>query len=203
MPKEFPFHTLFTLFAFVMVWNRAYYYGYAHASGEGISRTAEGFVLRRIRAVLGSLFLAGCLLYILNPDWVEWSRLVKFPYVLRWLGLFFLAGAAVLYRWTHKSLDKNFTDTVFIRKGAFLVQSGPYRWVRHPMYLSALMIALGTGLTLDNLLLGVFGISLILVIMFYRTPLEEQKLMERHGKAYRDYIKNTGRFIPKWRRPTP
>jgi len=176
---------------------RSYYTGYAAASGEAVPKFEEGFILRRIREVLGVPCLLGIALYLINPDWMHWSQWSDLPKLLRWFGVFLLAGSAALYGWTHCFLGKNFTDTVFIRQQATLIQSGPYHWVRHPMYVSGIMGAVGIFLVTANGLIGVLGITPMLVIMVWRTPIEEKKLLERYGEKYRKYMETTGRYFPK------
>ncbi len=79
---------------------------------------------------------------------------------------------------------------------ATLVTTGPYRFVRHPMYvgLGALLpsIALVTANALVALS-GVIGVALLVK----RTSTEEAKLVERFGEAYRQYASRTGRFVPR------
>src|SRR5262249_37940772 len=140
---------------------RAYYTGYVDALGEEVSRLEEGKALRRARYILGSLFLLGCLLYLFNPEWMKWSQVPYFPRSLRWVGVALLIATLFIYRWIHFHLDKNFTDTVYIRKNAVLIVTGPYLWVRHPMYVCGTVIALGIGLTTANLFLAVTGLSLM------------------------------------------
>ena len=72
---------------------------------------------------------------------------------------------------------------------------GPYRAVRHPMYSSALCIALGLALLIQSLAcLAVFGIYLVLMIRLI--PVEEEEMQRAYGEAYRAYRKKTARLIP-------
>jgi len=194
---DYPFHMLYLLYSLAMVWYRSYYTGYADASGETVQSIEEGLILRGLRYGLGIPFLLGSLVYLLNPEWMSWSHLSDMPLLLRWGGMGMLLGSLLIYRWTHINLDKNFTDTVYVRQQSRLITSGPYKWVRHPMYLSAILIAVGTGLGLANWFLGLIGLTLMIIIMYWRTPIEEQKLLSRHGEAYKDYMDKTGRFFPK------
>ncbi|NGX42389.1 MAG: hypothetical protein K940chlam7_00669 [Chlamydiae bacterium] len=197
MESEYPFHMLLLAYSFVMISYRAYYMGYVDASGETVPKLEEGIILRRLRYSLGLPFILGVVAYLLNPNWMRWSQWSDFPDALRWVGVIILAGSVFLYGWTHRYLGKNFTDTVYVRKESTLIQGGPYHWVRHPMYVSALMAAIGIFLVTANWFLGVVGILLMFIIMRWRTPIEEQKLIERYGEAYHRYAERTGRFFPK------
>jgi protein-S-isoprenylcysteine O-methyltransferase Ste14 len=66
------------------------------------------------------------------------------------------------------------------------------------MYVSGVFAALGTGVGLANWFLGLVGILLMCIIMYWRTPIEEQMLIGRHGEAYIDYMKTTGKYFPKF-----
>jgi protein-S-isoprenylcysteine O-methyltransferase Ste14 len=193
---DYPFHMLYLVYAFWMVSLRAYYTGYVAAAGETVSREEEGAVLRTLRGCFGIPFLGGVLLYLINPAWMAWSHL-PIPFWLRGLGMVLLLISLLVYRWTHLYLGKNFTDTVYIREKSVLIVEGPYKWVRHPMYTSALLSALGTGVGLANWFIGITGTVLILMIMIWRTPLEEERLICRHGDDYKRYMRKTGKFIPK------
>jgi len=76
--------------------------------------------------------------------------------------------------------------------GAFRVR-GPYRWVRHPLYLFVLvMIWSSPNLTKDRLLFNILWSAWI----FTGTILEERDLVEQFGDAYRDYQQKVPMLFP-------
>ena len=97
--------------------------------------------------------------------------------------------------WTLSSLGRNLTDTVVTRVEATLVTNGPYRWVRHPFYVTAALLMASVTLLTANWLIGISSMA-VLAMLAIRTPKEEQMLIERFGQQYRDYMATTGRFIP-------
>ncbi len=101
-----------------------------------------------------------------------------------------------LFYWVATSLGKNITDTVVTRREATLVTQGPYHWVRHPLYSVAAVFLVALALLLSNWFILLMGIS-ALVVLAIRTPIEEAKLIEKFGDEYREYMKHTGRFIPR------
>ncbi len=108
-----------------------------------------------------------------------------------------LMFAGLALRWyAIRVLGKFFTRDVATRAGQYVVQDGPYRWVRHPSYSGALLMFLGTGLAMTNwgsLAAIVLG---SLIGYGYRVHVEEQALSTDLGDAYREYMKRTRRFVP-------
>jgi protein-S-isoprenylcysteine O-methyltransferase Ste14 len=94
------------------------------------------------------------------------------------------------------SLGANLTDTVVTRKGAYLVERGPYRYVRNPMYTGILMLGLSLGLALGTWLVP-SAAAVMFLILARRTRIEERYLIERFGDAYRDYMQRVGSFFPR------
>lgn len=118
------------------------------------------------------------------------------PAWLRWLGAVTGILCSCLMYWTLSSLGKNLTDTIVTRDQATLVTNGPYRFVRHPFYVTAALLLVSITLLTASWFIGISGI-LVLALLAIRTPKEEQMLINRFGQQYRDYIATTGRYFPK------
>jgi protein-S-isoprenylcysteine O-methyltransferase Ste14 len=81
----------------------------------------------------------------------------------------------------------------------YVVDSGPFRYVRHPLYLAALLGYLGTAISS----LSIFSFALLIPIFVFYSYIAgyEEKLLEaRFGEAYRDYERRTGKWLPRVRR---
>jgi protein-S-isoprenylcysteine O-methyltransferase len=93
-------------------------------------------------------------------------------------------------------LGRFFTVNVAIAADHQLIESGPYRYVRHPSYTGALMAFLGLGLCIGNWV----SIALILVptslVYLWRMRVEEAALLQALGDQYRSYMDRTKRLIP-------
>ncbi len=95
-----------------------------------------------------------------------------------------------------KQLGKFFTVNVTIRENHQLLQSGFYKFLRHPSYTGSLLSFLGFGLSLNNWLSLSIVFLPTLLAMIHRMNIEEKVLTEQFGKHYLDYIAKTKRLIP-------
>lgn len=74
--------------------------------------------------------------------------------------------------------------------------SGPYRFVRHPLYFAGFVAVTGDSLMTANwYLLGTGAVVLALLVL--RTKKQEENLVARFGDDYRGYMRSTGRFFPR------
>ena len=105
-----------------------------------------------------------------------------------------LAGLAL--RWySIRTLGTSFTLEVATQPGQQVVESGPYRWIRHPSYTGGLLTVFGVLLCCVNVaslaaLIGAIG------GYAYRIKVEERALSTALGPVYRDYMRRTKRLIP-------
>jgi protein-S-isoprenylcysteine O-methyltransferase len=109
--------------------------------------------------------------------------------VLYVLGLI-LRWYAIIY------LGRFFTVNVAIAEDHRLIDSGPYRYVRHPSYTGALMAFLGLGLCIGNWASITVLVAPIFWIFLRRMHVEEAALLEALGNQYRNYMNRTKRLIP-------
>jgi protein-S-isoprenylcysteine O-methyltransferase Ste14 len=118
------------------------------------------------------------------------------PVVAVVAGMLLIIAGAVLRRYCFRALGTSFTGVVVVKDGQQLVQSGLYRYVRHPSYTAAMIMYTGVGLALESWLS--LGILFMAHCYLYgrRTRVEEQALVATLGRAYLDYMQRTKRFIP-------
>jgi len=177
----------------------ALYYRLRSFTGERLSRRDEGLVIMVALRLCGLAAWLGTILYLINPVWMGWAA-IGLPPWLRLVGLPLGVIAVAWCFWMLRTLGPNLTDTVTVRSNATLVTGGPYRWVRHPMYLGVAILELSCSLITANAFIAIAG-ALCVAMLMIRTRTEEAKLVERFGESYRQYARNTGRFLPKKKRP--
>ena len=112
------------------------------------------------------------------------------------LGGLIFAAALWTFRRTHKELGRNWSISLEIREKHQLISKGPYAVVRHPMYTSFLLMAIGQMFLLSNWVAGLVGVAGFAVLFFLRVDKEERLMLEFFGPEYRAYMDRTKRIIP-------
>lgn len=164
-------------------------------SGERLSRKADGNVLMTIIRIGGLMLWLSPFVYLINPAWMAWSK-IGLPETVRWLGI----GIGVLcvagIYWLFSSIGSGITPVSATRREHKLVTNGIYRYVRHPLYTIGSSLFISFGMMADNWFIILLG-TLAFIVMAIRTPKEEANLIEKFGDEYSEYMKQTGRFLPK------
>jgi protein-S-isoprenylcysteine O-methyltransferase Ste14 len=157
--------------------------------GEAQSRDAKS--LRLIWIVVGAAIFLG---FQALGQWRD-ARLPR-PDLCRSLGVvLFVLGLAL--RWyAIMQLGRFFTVNVAIATDHQLVDTGPYRFVRHPSYTGALVAFLGFALTLGNWAALLVMIVPICWAFIYRINIEERALVSALGERYVAYTRRTKRLVP-------
>ncbi len=195
MNHDLPFRALLIVVFLTLLPIGIYHRLKSEATHEKLDRRQEGLFLLATSRPVGIAFWIGLIAWIADPSWMARSS-VSLPAWLRWTGVGLIAAACGLLVWTFRCLGKNLTDTVVTRQEHTLVIHGPYRWVRHPFYDSAALVAVAVSLIAANWYFLVTGVVLFCLLVI-RTRTEEENLMARFGDSYRAYRKRTGRFLPR------
>ena len=94
------------------------------------------------------------------------------------------------------TLKQHFTYTVTKIQNHELIETGLYKYIRHPGYLGQLIIFVGIATSLSNWLSVVLMIVPVVLGYIYRINTEERFMIEQMGQKYIDYQKRTKRLIP-------
>jgi len=115
--------------------------------------------------------------------------------IVRYIGLFIAIPGFVLMQAGEKYLAKQFSIEVTLQKDHKLIQSGPYKVIRHPRYLGILIFFTGISLTFRSLL-GIFIVLALAGVLIWRVFAEEKMMREEFGKEWKEYQSKTWRLIP-------
>jgi protein-S-isoprenylcysteine O-methyltransferase Ste14 len=195
MASENPFRIALVVVIVLTMAVTIYHRVQAASSGEKITHKDEGYAFATVLRLAGLCLWISTFGYLISPASFQWASMPLHSGV-RWFGVLVGAGCSILMYWTLSSLGKNLTDTVVTRAEATLVTHGPYRWVRHPFYVTAALLMGSVTLLTANWLIGASSL-LVLGLLAVRTPKEEQMLTDRFGQQYKDYMAKTGRFFPR------
>jgi len=164
---------------------------YSHRIGK--SSRADG---RYSETVIRLSFLAAVLL----ANWLIraqiWATISWHPILIFGMGVTFIVVGAAFRWYAIRALGKYFSVQLGVQPGQTVMKAGPYRWIRHPSYTGSLITLLGFGIAFTNWLCLV-SVPLIVFIGFnYRAHVEERMLVAALGEPYREYMRDTKRFIP-------
>ena len=115
---------------------------------------------------------------------------------LEWFGIALTAAGAAIAIWARCVLGANWSGIVSLKDGHELIRSGPYAYVRHPIYTGLLLAATGTACVVDEWR-GVPALVLVVLGLALKARREEQFLTAEFGEAYVWYCQSTGSLLPK------
>lgn len=196
MDNEISYRLVFLTILTLSVTISGYYRKKARDSSETIARRTEGGRLVLLRIIFTLPLLLTFLFYIFIPGWLRWSSLPLPPWA-RWSGAALGILCFALMRWVFLSIGNNISETVLTKKEHQLVTHGPYRWVRHPLYATALLLLFGLAVLAANWFMLLLWLTGVLVFRFVVIPIEENNLIKVFGEKYTAYQGRTGALAPR------
>ncbi len=165
------------------------------ASGT-IPRRHEGGLFLALRMLVALPLLLSLLAHVLRPQWMAWSTVDLAP-PWRWAGAVVGVLNLPLLYWVFDHLGKNVSETTLTKDEHELVTSGPYRWVRHPLYTAGTLLLASCSLLTASWLIAALTALAVVLISALVMPREERALVAKFGDRYRQYQQQTGRWLPK------
>lgn len=98
--------------------------------------------------------------------------------------------------WSARTLDKYWSYNIEIRESHKLVRDGPYRYMRHPAYLSAILDSVGIPLLFNSYFTLMTAAFALVALIIYRMTEEEKVLSVHFGQDYEKYSEETGALLP-------
>ena len=162
-------------------------------------------VLRRAgsgatRRDAGSLFVLNAVIYVsvalgMFLGMTGRGRL-QLPTAAFWLGLIAIVAGLAVRWWAVLTLRRFFTVDVAIHADHRLVQSGPYRFVRHPAYSGLLLSFAGLALCASSWVSALVILVPIAAALLFRIHVEEGALLDAFPSEYREYAARRARLLP-------
>ena len=91
------------------------------------------------------------------------------------------SSAMVSARWVLRAIGANVSETILTKSSHQLITHGPYRWIRHPLYTTGVLLFTALGLIAANWFVLAFALIALLSIRFVVVPMEERELIGRFG----------------------
>lgn len=115
---------------------------------------------------------------------------------LFWLGLIFAWAGMALRHVAIKTLGKYHVMTISTQDKQPVITTGPYKYIRHPSYLGAIIAVMGIALSLNSLIGSLILTLFTVIVLVQRIQIEDRYLSEHLGRAYKNYENHTARLIP-------
>ena len=195
MDTETVFRIILPVVMITFVAHRGYYVR-KHGKEQNTLKKREEGTATRLAGILGVIGFISVLAYVINPDRLTWASL-PLPLWLRWAGIGMAVFGFALLQWAQNTLGNNWSDTPRMLKEQTLITSGPYQSIRHPIYTAFLLIMGSTLFISANWLIGLSWIGMTVLEIASRIGFEETLMLEYFGDQYQDYMKRTGRLLPK------
>ncbi len=195
MPHELQYRgILLGLFIAAFMMSK-HFRGRADKQRGKMPRRGDGAAFLVPQAIISLATFGWLLSYLIVPQWITWSQ-VELPPWMRFGGAGLCVAAIGLFVWMFKHLGANVTATAQTRPDAQLVTTGPYRWIRHPMYAFGLIWFLAIVVLTASWFIAITGAGGFTFLLI-RCRREEANLIEKFGDEYRAYMCRTGRFFPR------
>jgi protein-S-isoprenylcysteine O-methyltransferase Ste14 len=109
------------------------------------------------------------------------------------IGIAITLMALIFGIWARRQLGENWSAQVTLKEGHELIRTGPYRWVRHPIYTAFFFAMIGTALSLGQVR-GIVSVILLFTTYQFKMRREETLLLTQFGDQYRRYQTEVSAF---------
>ncbi|MCL5029963.1 MAG: isoprenylcysteine carboxylmethyltransferase family protein [Bacteroidetes bacterium] len=148
--------------------------------------------LQTLPLILSTLTLVVLIISIFQVGTFSYKN---FPDNIRIIGLAIYVFFSWLQIWSYKSLGESYSQEILIFKNHKLIMKGPFKFIRHPQYLSQILADAGGAIaTLSYILIPLIIIEIPFLIL--RARLEEKLLEKNFKEMFLSYKKKTGFMIP-------
>lgn len=191
-------HAMTTLFTFspgmrvsLALWLVFSVYWSIAAKDSAATRTSESWWSRQLHLALVNV----ALLLLVLPIPGLTRRFLPESRALVVAGLAIQAAFILLAVWARRHLGSNWSGEVRIATGHQLVRTGPYRWVRHPIYTAVLGMYCGT-LLVSGQIHALIATAVVIAAYWRKISMEERALRETFGAEHEIYRQETWAWIP-------
>lgn len=151
--------------------------------------------LQKVPMNVSALVLVLIILAVFNLGTLDAENINQY-YNVRVIGLIIFIFFSWTQVWSFKHLGKNYSQEIIIQKDQKLIKTGPYKFIRHPQYLSQFLSDLGAGIALGGFIVIPFVILIEIPLFILRAKKEEEIMKDYFGEEFSNYKKRSGFMIP-------
>ena len=122
-------------------------------------------------------------------------RVIPHLDALAWIGAVLCIAGLIFCVWARFTLGRNWSGIVILKGGHELITSGPYKFVRHPIYTGLLTMFVGTAIVLGHIA-GIIAMPFVIVSLWVKLRSEEQLMLKKFPNEYAAYQQRVKRLIP-------
>jgi protein-S-isoprenylcysteine O-methyltransferase Ste14 len=179
---------------FPVVWIVFLLYWQIKAANTKTTKRLEPAASRILRALV---FLIVIVLLSTTRIPLPWLYLQLWPVGLWpfWLGAAVTVAGLLFAVWAREHLGRNWSRSVTIKQDHELITTGPYAWVRHPIYTGILTGFLGMAIAISQVR-GFIVFVLISLVFWAKLRMEEEWMRSQFGETYTAYAHQTAALVP-------
>ncbi|MHB1937121.1 MAG: methyltransferase family protein [Acidobacteriaceae bacterium] len=159
---------------------------------RSVRRQSIGSRLLQMSVVLVALapfYIAGRRLGILREHFLPNTAEIQY------IGLLLMLIGLAFAVWARFTLGRNWSGTVTVKENHVLITSGPYAWVRHPIYTGILLALLGTAIV-GGIFASLVAVAVATLALWLKLRTEEKFMVETFGEQYTAYRQRVKALIP-------
>lgn len=158
----------------------------------GVAKEKPNTYLQKLPVILSTITLLGLILGVFQIGTLEYITEYN---SIRYIGLAVYLIFSWVQIWAFKTLGENYSQDILIKKNHQLVTRGPFRIIRHPQYMSQILLDLGgAAATLSYIVAPIAVIQIPFILL--RASVEDKLLAKHLGNEFSSYKKKSGFVLP-------
>ena len=158
----------------------------------GAAKEKPNTYLQKLPLILSTITLLGLILGVFQIGTLEYSAKYN---LIRYFGLAVYLIFSWVQIWAFKTLGENYSQDILIKKDHQLVTIGPFRIIRHPQYMSQILLDLGgASATLSYIVAPIAVIQILFILL--RASVEDKLMAKHFGNEFSSYKKKSGFVLP-------
>jgi protein-S-isoprenylcysteine O-methyltransferase Ste14 len=146
-----------------------------------------------------SLLLVVAYFLLLNPGLLPYPfdlRLIPCTNTIAWVCTILCLAGLMFCVWARATLGRNWSGTITLKEDHELIERGPYRIVRHPIYTGLLVMYLATAILSGRTGGLILGVPMVFASFWIKLRDEEKIMLQQFPEQYAAYQQRTARIIP-------